>query len=101
MTHDANKTIAAITESQMGASRVDQDTGEVLEQGAAPQSGVDYSAMLVQAMSRSERLLARQDSLLDENKLLRQELGRQRKLYSEAKAAFHAKLAEAQAEFDI
>lgn len=85
----------------MGASRVDQDTGEVLEQGAAPQSGVDYSAMLVQAMSRSERLLARQDSLLDENKLLRQELGRQRKLYSEAKAEFHAKLAEAQAEFDI
>lgn len=84
----------------MDARRIDQNTGEVLDQ-EQPQEGVDYTAALVQAMSRSERLLARQDSLLDENKRLREELERQKKYYSEAKAEFHTRLAEAQAEFEV
>lgn len=85
----------------MGNQYTDPSTGEVMEREPEAGQAADVSAMLVSAMSRNERLLSRQDKLLDDAERMRREIARLTALYDEKKAAFHKGLAAAQRGFEL
>jgi len=88
---------------------IDHETGEVMDEAPAQQGSAARPAQTGQSseslapiqtlLMRNERLQERNDKVMDENDQLRRELRRMRSLYDDAKAAFHKKLAEAQADF--
>lgn len=77
----------------------DQETGEVLTVDPTP-AGSPLEIAVSAAIGRNEKLLERQDKLLEEIDCLRSENQRLSDLYSEARAQFHRLLAEAQIEFE-